>query len=168
MRFKSLLAITALSAATILSGCYPPEKPAAHSTKTAVHVRHVRNTDDNSLIYWYIIYSHAMSNSCPCYVASSSTLSNNTSALSFSKLASVPAAAGNSPSTKVEEEQTEEEANENLPEDIQSEVEQSETAENTETESNESSSNDSGSDTSSSGGDSGGGDSGGGDSGGGE
>jgi uncharacterized membrane protein YgcG len=174
MRLRSLLAAALLSIVA-LTGCNPPEHHKAHSDTSTVHVRQVRNSSDDSLLYWYIIYS-SMNNTCPCYTASSPTPVSSMSSLNFTRSTEIPATAGNSASTKVETEQTEEASNEALPEEVQAEVAQDEAAaEAAEAGAdstdgigdgpNDTSMSDSGGD--SGGGDSGGGDSGGGDSGGG-
>lgn len=167
---RSILAVAILGVVATLAGCEAPAHHTRHSSTSDVHVRQVRNSDDNSLLFWYILYSNATSGSCPCYTASSPTRTSDISSLSFTRTATLPAAAGNTDKTKVESEEIEQEPNEALPEEAQQELAQEEAAEaaSEEADNSESSSDtssDSGYDTSSD--SSGGGDSGGGDSGGG-
>lgn len=126
MRFKNFIVIAILALAATLTGCAPPDRsaPQAHAprvadTNTAVTERQVRNSNDSSMLFWYIIYSNTMTSSCPCYVASSPTAVSNVSSLDFSRVAAVPPAAGNSENTKVEQEQTQQEPNESLPSETQ-------------------------------------------------
>lgn len=171
MRLKTFLVVALLGFIVALSGCSPPQsQQSAHSTTRSVLTRQVKNINDDSFLYWYIIYANAGSSSCPCYVASSPTPVTSMSSLNFTQTPTVPAAAGNSATTQVAQEQTAQEQTESLPEDVQTEMAQAE-AEAVDSEAvgdgeNDTSMSDSGSDAGDSGGDYGG-DSGGGDSGGG-
>jgi uncharacterized membrane protein YgcG len=180
MRLHTILAVALVVG---LSGCHLPDQQHHQVAETStVHVRQVSNSTDNTLLWYYILFSSPSSSTCPCYVASSPTRTSDMSSLSFTRSPSLPSDAGyggKDGTTTVEKEETEEVATEELPEATQAELVQDEMTDGASEEveaapatpaeepaesqeSSSDSSNDTSSDSGSSGGDSGGGDSGGG------